>query len=68
MTDSVAICSVRMRSCVQYNELPLNDALAKYREDHLLGLLGLVDFDFGCFTLCMVLLGLMGNWQHWLSN
>ena len=30
--------------------------------------LGWVDFDFGCSTLCLVLPGLMGNWQNWLSS
>ena len=29
--------------------------------------LGWVDFHFGCSTLCLVLPGLMGNWQIWLS-
>ena len=24
--------------------------------------------DFGCSTICLVLLGLMGNWQEWLSK
>ena len=27
-----------------------------------------VDFDLGCSTLCMVLPGLMGNWQNGLSS
>ena len=30
--------------------------------------LGWVDFDLSCSTLCLVLLGLMGNWQKWLSR
>ena len=29
---------------------------------------GLVDFYFGCSTLCPVLPGLMGNWQNRLSS
>ena len=29
---------------------------------------GLVDFDFGRFTYCLVLLGQMGNWQNWQSR
>ena len=33
-----------------------------YRVVHLFGQLGWVDFDFGCSTLCLVLLGLMGSW------
>ena len=41
---------------------------ALYRVAHLLANLGWVDFDFGCSTLCLVLLGLMGNWQKWLSS
>ena len=32
------------------------------------GNLGWVDFDFSCSTLCLVLLGLTGNWQNWLSS
>ena len=40
----------------------------KYRVTHLLANLGWVDFDFGCSTLCLVLLGLMGSWQNWLSS
>ena len=27
-----------------------------------------VDNDFGCSTLCLVLPGLMGSWQKWLSR
>ena len=27
-----------------------------------------VDFDLECFTFCLVLLGLTGNWQNWLST
>ena len=38
-----------------------------YRLTHLLMNLGWVDFNFGCYTLCLVLPGLMGNWQNWLS-
>ena len=30
-----------------------------YREGHLLGWQGLIDFDFGCSNLCRVLLCLM---------
>ena len=36
-----------------------------YREVHLLADLGWVDFDCGCSTFCLVLLGLMGSWQNW---
>ena len=36
-----------------------------YRVTHLLANLGWVDLDFGCSTLCLVLPGLMGNWQNW---
>ena len=43
-------------------------SLIKYREVHLLANLGWVDFDFGCSTLCLVLPGLMGYWQNWLSS
>ena len=39
-----------------------------YRETHLLANLGWVDFDVGCSTLCLVLPGLMGNCQNWLSS
>ena len=39
-----------------------------YRVTHLLANLGWVDFDLGCSTLCLVLPGLMGNWQSWLSS
>ena len=35
-----------------------------YRVNHLLANLGWVDFDFACSTLCLVLPGLMGNWQN----
>ena len=35
---------------------------------HLVGLLGLVVIDFGCSTFCLAQLGLMENWQNWLSN
>ena len=30
---------------------------------HLLAILGWVDFDLRCFSLCLFLRGLMGNWQ-----
>ena len=39
-----------------------------YKVTHLLANLGCVDFDLGCSTLCLVLPGLMGNWQKWLSS
>ena len=39
-----------------------------YRVAHLLANLGCVDFDFGCSTFCLVLPGLMGLWQKWLSS
>ena len=39
-----------------------------YRVTHLQANLGWVDFDLGCSTLCLVLPGLMGNWQNWLSR
>ena len=39
----------------------------KYRVTHLLANLGWVDLDLGCSNLCLVLPGLMGNWQIWLS-
>ena len=39
-----------------------------YRMTHLLAILGWVDFNFGSSTLCLVLPGLMGNWQNWLSS
>ena len=39
-----------------------------YRKAHLQANLGWVDFDFGCSTLCLVLPGLIGNWQNWLSS
>ena len=39
-----------------------------YRVTHLLANLGWVDIDFGCSTLCLILPGLMGNWQNWLSS
>ena len=39
-----------------------------YRVTHLLANLGWVDFDFDCSTLCLVLPGLMENWQNWLSS
>ena len=35
---------------------------------HLLANQGWVDIGFGCFTLCLVLPGLMGIWQKWLSS
>ena len=31
-------------------------------------IVGWVDSDLGCSTLCLVLLGLLGNWQKWLSS
>ena len=31
-------------------------------------IVGRVDFDFGCSTFSLALLGLMGNWQNWLSQ
>ena len=49
--------SGKSRTC-RYN-IPIKT----YRVTHLLANLGLVDFDFGCSTLC-----LMGNWQNWLST
>ena len=39
-----------------------------YRVTHLLANLGWVDCDFACSTLCLILPGLMGNWQNWLSS
>ena len=39
-----------------------------FRVTHLLANLGWVDFEFGCSTLCLVLPGLMGKWQNWLST
>ena len=39
-----------------------------YKATHLLANLGWVDFDFGFPTLCLVLPGLMRNWQNWLSS
>ena len=27
-----------------------------------------VDFDFGYSTVSLILLGLMGSWQNWLSS
>ena len=39
-----------------------------FRVTHLLANLGWVDLDFGCSALCLVLPGLMGNWQNWLSS
>ena len=39
-----------------------------YRVTHLLANLGWVDLDFDCSTLCLVLPGLLGNWQNWLSS
>ena len=39
-----------------------------FRVTHLLANLGWVDLDFGCQTLCLVLPGLMGNWQNWLGK
>ena len=39
-----------------------------YRVTHLLMNLGWIDFDFGCSTLSLILPGLMGNWQNWLSS
>ena len=42
--------------------------VGKYRLTHLLANLGWVKYDFGCSILCLVLPGLMGNWQNWLSS
>ena len=39
-----------------------------YREGHIVGQYGWVDFDFSSSTLCLFLLGLLGNWQKWLSG
>ena len=39
-----------------------------YRVVHLVRQLGWVDFYFVCSTFSLVLLGLMGNWQKWLSS
>ena len=39
-----------------------------YRVAHLLANLGWVDIDLCCSTLCLVLLGLIGNWQKLLSR
>ena len=44
------------------------DYLFCYREVHLLVNLGWIGFDFGCSTLCLVLPGLMENWQNWLVS
>ena len=40
----------------------------RYRVAHLLANWGWVDFDLGCSILCLVLPGLMGKWQKWLSR
>ena len=39
-----------------------------YRVTHLMVHSGWVDFDYGCSTLCLVLPGLLGNWQNWLIS
>ena len=49
-----------LESSVSYKQL--------CRETHLLAHLGWVDFESGCSTLCLVLPGLIGNWQNWLSS
>ena len=36
--------------------------------DQRAGLGSWVDFDFASYTFCEVLIGLMGNWQKWLSR
>ena len=46
---------------------PKSFPLRLYRVTHLLVNLGWVDFNFGCYTLCLVLPGPMRNWQNWLS-
>ena len=40
----------------------------KYWEGDVVRQYGWVDFDFGCSTLCLLLPGLPGNWQKWLSS
>ena len=39
-----------------------------YRVSHLVSDLGWVDFDFDYSTVCLILLGLMGKWQNWMSK
>ena len=39
-----------------------------YRVRHNVSDLGWVDFDFGYYMVCLILLGLMGKWQNWLSS
>ena len=56
----------RASAFIRQNASGIREVL--YREVHLLANFGWVDFDFGCSTLCLVLPGLMGNWQNWLSS
>ena len=39
-----------------------------YREGHLVRQYGWVNIDFGSSTLYIFLLGLLRNWQNWLSS
>ena len=39
-----------------------------YRVSHHLSDLGWVDFDFGCFIVCLILLGQMRVWQNGLNS
>ena len=43
-------------------------SLTKYRVTKVVGDMGWVDFDFGCYTVFPILLGQMGIWQNPLGN
>ena len=48
--------------------LQFYSGLSFYRVIHLLWDFGWVDLDFGCCTVCPILLGLMGTWPRWLGS
>ena len=62
----------KLKEIAFINELQVREreekAEWKYRVTHLLANLGWVDLDFDCYTVCPILLRLVGIWQKWLSS
>ena len=60
------------KTFVTVNGVTLSEVLchdiSTHRVTHLLANLSWVDLDVGCSILCLVMPGLMGNWQNWLSS
>ena len=68
---SKAVCNTYLQSRLAKDGFAMCTPYTRYtavRVSQQVSDLGWVDLDFCCSTLCLVLLGLMGNWQNWLSK